>query len=75
MGMELMAPRTDRTTRIPSGVASPVTANHAAKGCVFVNLRNAGNLKIGAKNAQVDIAGLTAAARKEAEGASTNTLF
>ena len=31
-------------TRIPSGVASPVTTNHAAKGSVFVNLRNAGNL-------------------------------
>ena len=50
-----MAPRTDRTTPvgcrvrypIPSDVASPVTTNHAAKGSVFVNLRNAGNLKIG----------------------------
>ena len=42
-----MAPRTDRTTRIPSGVTSPVTTNHAAKGSVFVNLRNASNLKIG----------------------------
>ena len=30
-GPKLMAPRTDRTTRIPSGVASPVTTNHAAK--------------------------------------------
>ena len=40
-----MAPRTDRTTRIPSGVASPVTTNHAAKGAVFVNSRNDGNLK------------------------------
>jgi hypothetical protein len=29
-----MAPRTDRTTRIPSGVASPATA----KGSVFVKL-------------------------------------
>ena len=47
LGRELMAPRTDRTTRIPSGVASPVTTNHAAKGSVFVNLRNGGNLKIG----------------------------
>ena len=37
MGRELMAPRTDRTTRIPSGVASPVATNHAAKGSVFVN--------------------------------------
>jgi len=46
MGRELMAPRTDRTTRIPSGVASPVTTNHAAKGSVFVNLRNDGNLKM-----------------------------
>ena len=44
IGRELMAPRTDRTMRIPSGVASPVTTNHAAKGSVFVNLRNAGNL-------------------------------
>ena len=26
MGRELMAPRTDRTTRVPPGVASPVTA-------------------------------------------------
>ena len=42
-----MAPRTDRATRIPSGVASPVTTNHAAKGSAFVNLRNPGNLKIG----------------------------
>ena len=41
-----MAPRTDRTTRIPSGVASPLTTNHAAKGSVFVNLRNPGNLDI-----------------------------
>ena len=41
-----MAPRTDRTTRIPSGVASPVTANHAAKESVFVDLRNAGNLEV-----------------------------
>ena len=40
-----MAPRTDRTTPIQSGVASPVTTNHAAKGSVFFNLRNAGNLK------------------------------
>ena len=38
MGKERMAPRTDRTTRIPSGVASPVTTKHAAKGSVFVNL-------------------------------------
>ena len=42
---ELMVPRTDRTTRIPSGVASPVTTNHAAKMSVFVNLRNTGNFK------------------------------
>ena len=28
-----------------SGVASPVTTNHAARESVFVNLRNAGNLK------------------------------
>jgi len=44
-GRELMAPKTDRTTRISSGVASPVITNHAAKGSVFVNLRNTGNLK------------------------------
>ena len=44
MGRELMAPITDR---IPSGVASPVTTNHAATGSVFVNLRNDGNLNIG----------------------------
>jgi hypothetical protein len=43
MGRELTAPRTDRTTRIPS----PVTTNHASKGFVFVNLTSAGNfLKI-----------------------------
>ena len=29
---------------IPSGIASPVTTNHAAKGSVFVNVRNADNL-------------------------------
>ena len=39
--------RSDRTTRIPSGVASPVTTNHASRGSVFGKLRNAGNLKIG----------------------------
>ena len=42
-----MAPRTDHTARIPSGVAFPVATNHAAKGFMFVNLRNAGNLKNG----------------------------
>jgi len=35
----------DRTTHIPSGVASLITTNHAAKVSVFVDLRNAGNLK------------------------------
>ena len=40
-----MAPRSDRTTRIPSVAASSVATSHAAKGSVFVNLRNAGNLK------------------------------
>ena len=40
-----MAPSSDRTTRIPSDVASPVTANHAAKESVFVDLTNAGNLQ------------------------------
>ena len=39
-----MAPRTDRTTRIPSGFASPVTTNHAAEESVFVDFRNTGNL-------------------------------
>ena len=43
---ELMAPRTDRTTRIPTGVASPVTTNHAARGSMLVNLRNGGNLQV-----------------------------
>ena len=38
-----MAPITDRTTRIPSSV----TSKHAAKGSVFVHLRNDGNLKLG----------------------------
>jgi hypothetical protein len=42
MGRGLMAPITDRTTRTPSGVASPVTTKHAAEGSVFVDLRNAG---------------------------------
>ena len=32
-----LAPRTDRTTRIPSGVASPITTHDAAKGCVFIS--------------------------------------
>jgi hypothetical protein len=45
MGRELMAPRTDRTTRIPSGVASPVATNHRAKGFVFVRLKNGGNFQ------------------------------
>ena len=45
MGRELMAPVTDRTTLISSGVASPVATNHAAKGSVFVKFRNAGNLE------------------------------
>ena len=40
-----MAPRTDRTARIPSGVASPVATSHAAKGSVFVDLTNTGNLR------------------------------
>ena len=43
MGRELMTPGTDRTTRIPSGVAYPITTNYTAKGSVFVNSRNAGN--------------------------------
>ena len=41
MGRELMAPRTDRTT----GVASPLSTNHAAKGSVFVNLGETGNFE------------------------------
>ena len=40
-----MAPRTHRTTRIPSGVASPVTSNYAVKGVVLVNLRDTGDSK------------------------------
>ena len=47
MGSELMVPKIDRTTRILSGVASPVTTNHAVKGSMFVKLKNTGNLKIG----------------------------
>ena len=42
---ELMAPRTDRTTRIPSGVASPISTSHEANGCMFVNLKNTSNLR------------------------------
>ena len=42
-----MAPITDRTTRTPSGVASPVTNNLAAEESVFVNLGNRSNFKIG----------------------------
>ena len=45
MGRDLMVPRTDLTTHIPSGVASPIATNHAAKGSVFAIFRNAGNLK------------------------------
>ena len=45
VGGGVMAPRTDRTTRIPPGVASPVSTNHAAKGSAFCHLRNTGNLK------------------------------
>ena len=40
MERELMAPITHRTTRFPSGVASPVVTNHRAKGFVFVTLKN-----------------------------------
>ena len=47
MGRQLMSPITDRTMRIPSGVASPITTNHAVTGSVFVKLTNPGNLKIG----------------------------
>ena len=36
---QLIAPRTDRTTRISSAVASPLTTKHAAKRSVFVNLK------------------------------------
>ena len=51
-----MAPRTDHTARIPSGVASPATT----RGSVIVNLRNTGNLRIG----------LQAAARQGHAGAA-----
>ena len=45
MEREPVVSRTDHTMRIPSGVASQATTNHAAKGWpVFVNLRNTGNL-------------------------------
>ena len=46
MGREPMAPRTDRMAHIPSGVAGPVATKHAAEGSVFVDLRNAGTLKM-----------------------------
>ena len=39
-----MAPRTGRTTRIPSAVASPITTNYVAKGCMCVDLTSAGDL-------------------------------
>jgi len=42
--------RTDPTTCIPSGVASPVTTNHAASESVFVNFINGDNLTIGARD-------------------------
>ena len=42
-----MAPRSDRTTRIPSGVASPVSTNYVTNGSVFVNLRNAVTKEMG----------------------------
>ena len=45
MGRELLASRSDRTTRIPPGVASLVTTNHAAKGSVFGNVKCAGSFK------------------------------
>jgi len=50
---ERVAPRIDRTTRIPSGVASPVTTKHAAKGSVFVNLKN-GQSAISQQDSQSD---------------------
>jgi len=40
MGREQMAPRADRTTRIPSGVVSPITTKLAVKRFVLDNLRN-----------------------------------
>ena len=48
-----MAPRTDRTTCIPPGVASPVTTSHAAKGSVFVNLITGDNFFKMAQVAQI----------------------
>ena len=45
MGKDLMAPRTDCTTHIPSSVASPVTTKYAAKGPLFVTLRKSGNFQ------------------------------
>ena len=42
---ELMAPRTHRTSRILSSVASLITTKHAAKGSVFVSPRKAGNVR------------------------------
>ena len=47
--------RTDRTTRIPSCVASPLPANHAAKDSVFVKSRNTVTLKIGPLTDEPDV--------------------
>ena len=38
-------PKTDRTMRISSAVATPVTTNHAVKGSVFGGSRSSGNFK------------------------------
>jgi len=51
-----MAPRTDHMMRIPSGVTSTIITNHATKGSVFINLRNAGNLRIGVLGRELTVA-------------------
>ena len=47
MGRGLVALRTDRTTRVPSGVASPVPTNHAAKGCLLSTSKILATSRIG----------------------------
>ena len=47
--------KTDRTTRIPSGVASPLGMDHAAKGSVFVHLEMLATYKIGPAAARPEL--------------------
>ena len=61
-----MAPRIDRTTRISSAVASPLTTNHTAKRSGFVNLKTPGNLKIAPLSRRL-LAGSTCSGARERE--------